>query len=221
MRRLNDLGVVIDVSQISGQALSQVLELTRAPVVASHSNARALSDHPRNLDDAQLAAIRKNGGVVAVNAFSSWIRPLPPEAVAKLNEVRRRHGVPEEKAPAGVQPVSVPEKVKVLTKEQFAIYNKEHHDVTGDPKYRATLAEYIDQVEYVVKKIGIDHVGLSSDFNHGGGVVGWDNVGETLNVTAELQRRGYSGTEIAKLWGGNFLRVWEQAQALAQSGKGE
>lgn len=216
VKRLNDLGVVIDVSQISGNALAQVLELTRAPVVASHSNARAIIDHPRNLDDEQLLAIKKNGGVVAINAYSSWVRPLPPEAIAKGNAVRRQYGVPEEKTVAGIQPLTEAG-VKVLEPEQFAQYSKDFHAITGDPAYRATLEEYVDQIDYVVKKIGIEHVGISSDFNHGGGVIGWKDVSESANVTAELLSRGYSAEDIAKLWGGNFLQVWAQVRSLAAS----
>ncbi|MGK2287043.1 dipeptidase [Pedomonas sp. V897] len=214
--RLNDLGIIIDVSQITGEALAQVLELTRAPVVASHSNARAIINHPRNLSDEQLDAIRRNGGVVAINAYSSWVRPLPQEAVDKGNAVRRRYGVPEEPTVAGIQPLTE-DGVKVLPEDEFKKYSDEFHAITGDPQYRATLEEYVDQIDYVVKKIGVDHVAISSDFNHGGGVIGWGDVGETANVTAELLRRGYSEADIAKLWGGNFQRVWKQVQALAKT----
>lgn len=217
--RLNDLGVVIDVSQITGQAVAQILSLSRAPVIASHSNARGIIDHPRNLDDAQLAAIAAKGGVVAINAYSSWVRPLPAEAIAKGNAVRRQYGVPEENSVAGIQPLS-DKGVKVLPADQFEKYSKDFHAITGDPQYRATLTEYVDQLDYVVKKIGVDHVGISSDFNHGGGVIGWNDVGESANVTAELQRRGYSEADIAKLWGGNFLRVWAKVQSLAKTPAG-
>lgn len=216
VKRLNDLGVVIDISQLSGDAVAQVLAITRAPVVASHSNARAIIDHPRNLSDEQLLAVKANGGVVAVNAYSAWVRPLPAEAIAKLNSVRRTFGVPEEPAIAGVQPLTG-KGIKVLTREQFEQYSKAFHAITGDPAYRATLEEYVNQIDYVVKQIGIDHVGISSDFNHGGGVIGWKDTSESTNVTAELLRRGYQEADIAKLWGGNFLRVWTQVQALAKS----
>lgn len=216
VQRLNELGGVIDVSQLSAKSLADVLQLSKAPVVASHSNARAIIDHPRNLDDAQLQAIQRNGGVVAVNAYSSWVRPLPADAVATLNGIRREYGVPESTIVAGVQPVSE-EGVKVLSADVFKQYSKAYHDVTGAAEYRATLSEFVDQIDYVVKKIGIDHVGISSDFNHGGGVTGWKDTSETPNVTAELLRRGYSEADIAKLWGGNFLRVWDKAQALARS----
>lgn len=219
IKRLNDLGVVIDVSQISGEAVRQTLALTRAPVVASHANARALLDHPRNFDDALLLAIRKNGGMVAINAYSSWVRPLPPEAMAEANAVRRRYGVPEETPLAAVQPLT--EKgVTVMPRDRFEQYSDEFHAVTGSEKYRATLKDYVDQIDYVVKKIGIDHVGISSDFNHGGGVIGWSDLGESTNVTAELVRRSYSEADIAKLWGGNFLRVWAKVQSLAKPQKG-
>jgi membrane dipeptidase len=77
------------------------------------------------------------------------------------------------------------------------------------------VAQLVNTIDYAVKKIGVDHVGIASDFNHGGGVVGWDNEGEAMNVTVELLRRGYSEKDIGKLWGGNFLRVWAKAQSLA------
>src|SRR4029077_4771327 len=80
----------------------------------------------------------------------------------------------------------------------------------------ATVAQLVDAIGYAVKKIGVDHVGIASDFNHGGGVAGWQNEGEAQNVTAELLRRGYSERDIAKLWGGNFLRVWGEAQKVGK-----
>ena len=213
--RLNDLGVVIDVSQLSGKALIQVLSLTRAPVVASHSNARAIVDHPRNLSDEQLLAIKKNGGVVAVNAFSSWISPLPADIQQKANQIRSEYQVPTEQNIAALQPLT--EKgLTVLPSDKYEEYNTKFHALIMDPANRATLSEYVDQIDYVVKKIGIDHVGISSDFNHGGGVVGWSDESEATNVTAELLKRGYKEKDIAKLWGGNFLRIWDQVRHLAK-----
>lgn len=163
--RLNELGILIDVSQLTTPALKQVLALSRAPVVASHSGLKAIVDAPRNLSDEELDLIRRNGGVVQVVAFSNYLR-TPPEGVK-----------------AGP----------------------------------ATLAQFVDAIAYAVKRIGIDHVGIASDFNHGGGVDGWQNEGEAQNVTAELLRRGYTEQDIAKLWGGNFLRVLGEAQQRASS----
>lgn len=166
--RLNELGMLIDVSQLSTPAFKQVLSLTKAPVVATHSGVKGIVDNTRNLSDEELALLKKNGGVVQIVAFSNYLRPLPKDA-------------DPEKAP------------------------------------HATVAQLVDSVAYAVKKIGIDHVGIASDFNHGGGVIGWDNEGECQNVTAELLRHGYSEKDIAKLWGGNFLRVWGEAQSAARA----
>lgn len=163
--RLNDLGVLIDVSQLTTPAFKQVLSLSRAPVVASHSGIRAIVDATRNLSDEELELLRKNGGVIQVVAYGNYLRL----------------------APAGGD---------------------------GHAVAPATIAQYVDAIDYAVKKIGIDHVGISSDFNHGGGIAGWQDESEGPNVTAELLRRGYSERDIGKLWGGNFLRVWGEAQKL-------
>jgi membrane dipeptidase len=162
--RLNDLGILIDVSQLTTPAVKQLLSLTRAPVVATHSGIKAIVDVPRNLSDEELDLIKKNGGVVQVVGFSNYLRKA-----------------------------SEPGEGGALSKP-------------------ATVAQLVDSISYAARRIGIDHVGISSDFNHGGGVAGWQNEGEALNVTVELLRRGYSERDIAKLWGGNFLRVWAQAQ---------
>jgi membrane dipeptidase len=166
--RLNQLGVLIDVSQLSSPAFQQVLSLTKAPVAASHSGIKSIVNVGRNLSDEELELIRKNGGVVQIVAFSNYLRPAPEGATE------------------------------------------------GNPAPPATVAQLVDALDYAVKKIGIDHVGISSDFNHGGGVAGWQNEGEAQNVTVELLRRGYAEKDIAKLWGGNFLRVWGEAQKAAK-----
>jgi microsomal dipeptidase-like Zn-dependent dipeptidase len=164
--RLNELGILIDVSQLSTPAFKQVLSLTKAPVIASHSGIRALVDATRNLSDEELDLLERNGGVVSVVAFSNYLRTPPAQA-------------------EGAQP--------------------------------ATVAQLVDAIAYAVRRIGVDHVGIASDFNHGGGVTGWQNEGEAQNVTAELLRRGYSERDIAKLWGGNFLRVWSEAQKTGRA----
>ncbi len=213
--RLNSLGVLIDVSQLSSNALRDVLQLTKAPVAATHSDVRGIVDHPRNLSDAELLAIKKNGGVVQISAYGSWVRPLSPEQQKKANAIRQAYGVPVEYPIAASQPVKA-DGVTVLTQEKFDEYNKKIHEVILDPASQATLSQFVDQIDYSVKKIGINHVGISSDFNHGGGVVGWNNEGEALNVTVELLRRGYNEEDIRKIWGGNFLRVWGEAQKAAK-----
>jgi membrane dipeptidase len=166
--RLNELGVLIDVSQLTTPALKQVLSLTKAPVVATHSGIKAIVDVPRNLSDEELDLIKKNGGVVQVVAFSNYLR----------------------KAPEGA--------------------------AEGAKTAPATVAQLVDAISYAIKRVGVNHVGIASDFNHGGGVEGWENEGEAQNVTAELLRRKYSERDIAKLWGGNFLRVLGEAQKIAK-----
>jgi len=201
--RLNDLGMLIDVSQLSTPAFQQVLNLTRAPVVATHSGLKGIVDNSRNLSDEELALLKKNGGVVQIVAFSNYLRSIPKDiadrASALQNEFGFEHGQP---------PANFPE----AKRKEYAERNQAI--VAATP--RGTVAQLVDSITYAVKKIGIDHVGIASDFNHGGGVAGWDNEGEAENVTVELVRRGYSEGDIAKLWGGNFLRVWEKAQKAAK-----
>ena len=163
---LNYYGLMIDISHPSKEAIAQMIELSKAPVVASHSSARALRDHPRNLDDEQLNLVKDNGGVVQVTALGSFLtdRKDPPP----------------------------------------------------------NMSDFMDHIDYMVQKIGINHVGISSDFDGGGGIVGWNDASETMNVTDALRERGYSDSEIEKLWGGNLLRVLDEVQAIAsklQSGE--
>ncbi|MDC0878994.1 dipeptidase [Flavobacteriaceae bacterium] len=156
---LNYYGVMIDISHPSKEAIAQMIELSAAPVIASHSSARALRDHPRNLDDEQLNLVKDNGGVVQVTALGSFLtdRKDPPP----------------------------------------------------------NMSDFMNHIDYMVQKIGINHVGISSDFDGGGGIVGWNDASETMNVTDALRDRGYSDSEIEKLWGGNLLRVLDEVQAIA------
>lgn len=195
--RLNDLGILIDVSQLSDAAFDQVLALSRAPVIASHSDVRALVDNSRNLSDAELDALKANNGVIAINAFSAYLRARSPATLKAVSDLQQSYGLSKSGNIA-------------LSPDKQAEYDKRYHEIVGkEPK--ASVSELIDAVDYAVKRIGIDHVALSSDFNHGGGVTGWANVSELPNVTAELKRRGYSSEQIEKLWSGNVLRVWQAA----------
>lgn len=195
--RLNDLGILIDVSQLSDAAFDQVLALSRAPVIASHSDVRALVDNSRNLSDAELDALKANNGVIAINAFSAYLRARSPATLKAVSDLQQSYGLSKSGNIA-------------LSPEKQAEYDKRYHEIVGkEPK--ASVSELIDAVDYAVKRIGIDHVALSSDFNHGGGVTDWANVSELPNVTAELKRRGYSSEQIEKLWSGNVLRVWQAA----------
>jgi microsomal dipeptidase-like Zn-dependent dipeptidase len=206
VKRLNELGVLIDVSQLSSPAFQQVLSLTKAPVAATHSGVKGVVDNPRNLSDEELQMIGKNGGVAQMVAFSNYLRPIPQEVADQQKALRADFGFRGDAAPAGI------------TEAQRKSYTERNTAILARVP-RATVAQLVNTIDYAVKKIGVDHVGIASDFNHGGGVVGWDNEGEAVNVTVELLRRGYSEKDIGKLWGGNFLRVWAKAQSLATDPK--
>lgn len=212
--RLNDLGVMIDVSQMSSQALRQVTALSRAPVIASHTGVRGLMDIRRNLSDDDLQRVKASGGVVNIVAYSKYLKPFSREAIAKMNALRERYGLPDVQDQNQMGTTTDPV-FSIWPESKFGEYLQAFYQILGhEPE--ATLAQYVDSIDYAVKKIGIDHVGISSDFNDGGGVIGWQNASEACNVTAELITRGYSDEDIAKLWGANFLRAWEGAQAHAR-----
>ncbi|MCK6190109.1 dipeptidase [Pseudomonas sp. EYE_354] len=214
VHRLNDLGVIIDVSQMSTKALEQVAQLSRTPMVASHSAPRAAVDIPRNLSDKELQLIKNSGGVVQVVAFPAYLRPLSQPTQNKLNALRARFDLPP--LPNLAMALMPGDAIIAAWPEQkFGQYAGELYGIL-DKEPKATLKDLGDAIDYTVRKIGIDHVGIASDFNDGGGIDGWNNVGEIRNVTAELIQRGYSEADIAKLWGGNFLRVWEQVQQSAK-----
>ncbi|WP_300628878.1 pyoverdine-tailoring dipeptidase-like protein PvdM [Pseudomonas sp.] len=214
VQRLNDLGVIIDVSQMSTKALEQVAQLSRTPMVASHSAPRASVDIPRNLSDKELQLIKHSGGVVQVVGFPAYLRPLSQPTQDKLNALRARFDLPP--LPNLAMALMPGDAIIAAWSEQrFGQYASELYAILEEEP-KATLKDWGDAIDYTVRKIGIDHVGIASDFNDGGGLQGWENVGEARNVTAELIQRGYSEADIAKLWGGNFLRVWDQVQKAAR-----
>jgi membrane dipeptidase len=203
--KLNDLGVIIDVSQLTPDGLRQVLALTRAPVVASHSGVQGVIDAPRNLSDAELDAIKANGGVVQIVAFGPYLVKPGPDFAARVAPIRAQFGLPAAYAKTS-------DGTETLSPEKRTDYSHAINALL--PK--ATVKDLVDSVDYAVKRIGVDHVGLSSDFNHGGGVTGWANEGEAAGVTVELLARGYSEADIDKLWGGNYLRVFRAVETKAK-----
>jgi membrane dipeptidase len=203
---MNRVGLMVDVSHPSKQANLQAIALSKAPVIASHSAARALADHSRNLDDEQLQAIRQNGGVVQTVAFDSYVKIKPPdtpERAAALAKVRAG-------LPAGG--------FGAMTDAQRAEFRARMAavDTQFPPPPMATVADFANHIDHLVKTIGIDHVGISSDFDGGGGVAGWNGAEETFNVTLELVTRGYTEEQIAKLWSGNLLRVMAEVERIAR-----
>ena len=213
VKRLNDLGVIIDVSQMSTLALEDVARLSRAPLVASHSAPRALVDIPRNLSDKEMQLIKASGGVIQVVGFGQYLKPLTQPVVDKLDALRARFDLqPLQGLANALMPGDAV--IAIWPEARFGEYASSLYSIL-DEEPKATLKQYVDAIDYTVKKVGIDHVGIASDFNDGGGLDGWKDVSEIRNVTAELLTRGYSEADIAKLWAGNFLRAWAQVQKAA------
>ncbi len=215
---MNRLGIMIDVSHASKEAMLQTAALSEAPVIASHSGVRALCDVSRNMDDEQLRALQQTGGVFQAVAYDGFVKKMQPESPARaaaLVELRRACDLPEYRHPghrARFQAAlkRLPEDRRAEYAARLADVDKEH---PGDPPFN--LRDFADHIDYAVNLIGIDHVGVASDLDGGGGVEGWNDASETFNVTLELMRRGYSEEQIAKLWGGNLLRVMEEVQQAA------
>jgi membrane dipeptidase len=196
--RMNRVGMMVDVSHVAKSTSLDAMRLSRAPVIASHSGVRAVNDHPRNMDDEQLLALKRNGGVIQVVALGEFVKSSP-ERRAAARALYQEFGVTRAGDMTASQRTELRRRMAEL-------------DQRFPP---ATVKDFVNHIDYAVRLIGIDHVGISSDFDGGGGIVGWRDASETFNVTLELVRRGYSEGEIRKLWGGNLLRVWREVEKVA------
>ena len=201
VREMNNTGMLIDVSHASDESFYDVIELSKAPVIASHSSCRALCESPRNLNDDMLLALKKNGGVIQICLLSEYLKqPEPnPEFDAMVQELRDKW-----------------DQMGELTEEQREQRWQEFSDLKDQYVKRATVVDAVNHIQHVVDVIGIDYVGIGSDFDGGGGIDGCSDVSGMKNITRELLRRGYSRDDITKIWGGNFMRVMAEAQSLAQ-----
>ncbi|CAN5645692.1 pyoverdine-tailoring dipeptidase-like protein PvdM [soil metagenome] len=200
---MNRLGIMVDVSHISKAAMLHATRISRAPVMASHSSVRAIAGIERNMDDEMMRALAASGGVMHTVALAAFVKDTPPERQQALQAVRAEFGIGGDRRPQD------------LTADERARYEAALAGVQSRWP-AATLQDFVDHIDYAVRLIGIDHVGISSDFDGGGGVVGWNDASETFNVTLELVRRGYSEEQIRKLWGGNLLRVWREVERVAR-----
>ena len=225
---LNRVGIMIDISHPSKRANMEVFELSRAPVMASHSSARALNDHSRNLDDEQLMALRENGGVVQTVAFRGYVDGPKNQAYQQASQMVIAE-VAEEmdfEIIGGGRGRAFFMALQAMSPDEREAYQAGLRMVQDAAAERIAMevapvtppvdvADFVDHIDYMVGLIGLEHVGISSDFDGGGGVTGWDDASETFNVTLELVRRGYSEEEIGQLWSGNLLRVLDDVQAVA------
>lgn len=204
--RMNDLGMVVDVSHISDQAFADVLKASRAPVLASHSCARAIADHPRNLTDAQLRALKANGGVIQLCILGDYIKLPAPDSGRRRAEADLRRRV---QALGGWQALKDPEVIAGFEREWEALTEDYRHELP-------TVKDAVDHIDHIVKVVGIDHVGIGTDFDGGGGLRDCSDVTHLPRITEELLRRGYTEAQLAKIWGGNALRVLEAARRAAR-----
>ena len=202
VERIGALGALVDVSQLSKAATLQVLELTRTPIIASHSNAKTVSDVTRNLSDEEIDRIGENGGVIHVAAFKGYLINISePEFIEKLVALRVAAGI------------------SIEYNYPFELY-WEIDDLAERSAFTAAVSELlgpastdnmIEHIDYIVDRIGIDHVGIGNDFNHGSGIDDYNDASEAMNLTEGLLERGYSETDINKIWSGNFLRILDAA----------
>ena len=190
IEKMNYYGIMVDISHPSKEAIRQTITHSKAPVIASHSSARALSDHPRNLDDEQLGWVKESGGVVQTVALAAFVNKEKAAAYKKAKDSILK-----------IDPKASLETIKKSTPP-------------------VNVSDFVDHIDYIKNKIGIDHVGISSDFDGGGGIEGWRDASQTYNITLELVRRGYSEQEIGKIWSGNLLRVLDRTQEVAKELQG-
>ncbi len=210
---MNRWGIMVDISHPSKPANLQAIALSKAPVIASHSAARAVADHSRNLDDEQLLALARNGGVVQTVAFDGYVKIKPPDSPARAAALAKARGEGRGQG----NPGEMSDAARAQFRARMAAVDRQF-----PPAPMSTVSDFVDHIDYIVKKIGLDHVGISSDFDGGGGVAGWNGADETFNVTLELVKRGYTEEQIGKLWSGNLLRVMAEVERVAkeiQAGK--
>lgn len=218
---MNRLGMMIDLSHPSKQANIDMIQLSKAPVIASHSGARAISDVSRNIDDEVLQMIKKNGGVVQAVALADFV------SIDKVNANHKasREIYEEIAKELGVDYLTMKEITQLKGDSLHTAYiNYDLIMKRAAPRKKeinkayplVNVRDFVDHIDYLVKLIGIDHVGISSDFDGGGGISGWMDASETFNITYELVRRGYQEEEIAKIWGLNLLRVMREVETVAR-----
>ena len=248
---MNRLGMMVDLSHPSKGANMEAMRLSQAPVIASHSGVRALADVSRNMDDEQLLALKKNGGVIQIVGLADYVKTDSKERTEALAKLHEEFGITQQAGGRGRAaaadsgdgvavnstrpcPIENPNgpapqgrgagrgrgdaALEALSPQRRVQYDKRLAEI--DAKFpaagRANVKDFVNHIDYAVKLIGIDHVGISSDFDGGGGIDGWNSSAEAFNVTFELVRRGYTEEQIGKLWSGNLLRVWGEVEKVSQ-----
>lgn len=198
----NRLGMIVDISHASDKSFYDVLAASKAPIIASHSSCRAVCDNPRNLTDDQIRALARRGGVIQICFLGAYVKtpPVIPEREQAIREMEARYGSLRDLKDESLRQKAMAERDAINQKYPLA---------------QPTVRDLVDHIDHVRKIVGIDYVGIGTDFDGGGGVLGCNDVSGMIHVTEELIRRGYTDREIEKIWGGNFFRVFDQVIALA------
>jgi membrane dipeptidase len=199
--KMNDIGMIIDISHVSDKSFYDVLDLSKAPVIASHSCARAICDNPRNINDEMLKKLAENGGVIQMCILSDYVKVIEQDSIRTNAEkpIIERYNILKE--------LSYDEQQKVF--RDWEVLNETH------PPKLATVSDAVDHIDHIVEVAGIDHVGIGTDFDGGGELEDCFDVSQIKNITIELVRRGYTEKDIEKIWGGNFMRVFNKVQQIA------
>jgi len=202
VREMNRLGIMVDVSHGNDSVFYDAIALSRAPIIASHSNARAVTEHDRNMTDDMLKKMAENGGVVQLTMLASYLREAPPNPSRDSAMAALR---------ADMKPASeMTQEERAALRQSFQELNEKYPDPP------ATVEHVADHIDHIVSVAGIDHVGIGCDFDGGGGIEGVFDVSEVMNITIELVKRGYTEDQIQKIWGGNLIRVFKDVQAVAK-----
>ncbi|MDT0607446.1 dipeptidase [Croceitalea rosinachiae] len=198
---MNRLGIMVDISHGNDSVFYDAIKLSKAPIIASHSNARSVTDHRRNMTDEMLTLMAENGGVVQLTMLADYLREAPPNIERDSAMAALR---------ANMKPISE------MTDEERSALRKQFQEINETyPNPPATVKHVADHIDHIVKVAGIDHVGIGCDFDGGGGIQGIFDASEVMNITIELVRRGYTEEQIEKIWGGNLIRVFKEVQEIA------
>ena len=202
VNEMNRLGIMVDVSHGSDSVFYDAIKLSKAPIIATHSNARAVTNHKRNMTDEMLKLMAKNGGVVQLTMLSSYLRDTPPN-------IKRDSAI--DSLRSNMKPID-----KMSDEEKVALRAKYQEINENYPNPPATVKHVVDHIDHIIKIAGINHVGIGCDFDGGGGIEGVFDASEVMNITIELVRRGYAEEQIEKIWGGNLIRVFKDVQAISE-----
>lgn len=195
VREMNRIGMIVDISHVSDEAFFDVMEITTKPVIASHSSARPLCNVPRNMTDEMMRAVAENGGVICVNFYSGFLDEAYNE---RYREYIDKNPIPGQNFPEGTD-------LDKIARENYKSY--ENMNPVESPPFQSI----IDHIDYIVKLIGVDHVGLGSDFDGVPNIpIGMEDCSKLPDITKALLEKGYTEEDVTKILGGNFLRVLEE-----------